>query len=114
MRQGVADPNARLLVAFVGQSVFFAQCALEFAADGIQPVFVDFRAAAPADGLLSRLAEVDPDVVLVFRPEIIPAGLFASLRALTIGYLTEPLPRTEGADHPDLKMRMWWLEQVDA
>ncbi len=52
--------------------------------------------------------------MLVFRPEIIPEGMFESLRALTIGYLTEPLPR-EGATHAheDLRQRMWWLEQVD-
>ena len=34
--------------------------------------------------------------------------------ALTIGYLTEPLPREGGRDHPDLRARMGWLEQVDA
>ncbi len=100
-------------VAFVGQSGFFHQCALEQPVGDLQPEFVDFRSAAPAAPLLARLQELDPDVVVVFRPEIIPANLFAGLRAVTIGYLTEPLPRGRGADHPDLKARMWWLEQVD-
>lgn len=108
------DPQARLRVAFVGQSVFFAQCSMRGATDGVDPVFVDFRAAAPADRLLARLQEIDPDVILVFRPEIVPARLFAPLRALTIGYLTEPLPRTGDPEHRDLQARMWWLEQVDA
>jgi hypothetical protein len=103
-----------LRIAFVGQGVYFRQCALELPAGGLDPVFLDFRAAAPAEPLLARLREFDPDVVLVFRPEIVPPGLFGSLRAVTIGYLTEPLPRTGGTDHPDLKERMWWLEQVDA
>jgi hypothetical protein len=106
--------EAPLRVAFVGQSVYFRQCALELATAGLDPVFLDFRAAAPPEPLLWRLRELDPDVVLVFRPEIVPACLFDSLRALTIGYLTEPLPRTAGSEHPDLKARMWWLEQVDA
>lgn len=100
-------------VVFVGQSVYFRQCALEHAVDGIEPRFLDFRAGAAAEPLLASLVEMDPDVVVVFRPEIVPPGLFASLRATTIGYLTEPLPRVGGADHPDLKTRLWWLEQVD-
>jgi len=111
-----AHPGAErpLRVAFVGQSAYFRQCALEQAASGIDPVFIDFRAAAPAEPLLGALQELNPDAVLVFRPEIIPPGLFGSLRAVTIGYLTEPLPRTSGSGHPDLCARMWWLEQVDA
>jgi hypothetical protein len=103
-----------LRVAFVGQGVYFRHCALELATHGVEPVFLDFRAGAPPKPLLGRLQELDPDVVLVFRPEIIPAGLFRGLRATTLGYLTEPLPRTSGSDHQDLRERMWWLEQVDA
>ncbi len=111
----LTDPRTRdLRVAFVGQSVYFRQCALEQPADGLHPVFLDFRAAAPPEPLLAKLAELDPDVVLVFRPEIVPPGLFDSLGAVTIGYLTEPLPRDGGVDHPDLRARMWWLERVDA
>jgi hypothetical protein len=107
-----ADPPLR--IAFVGQGVYFRQCALEVATDGLDPCFLDYRAAAPPEPLLATLEELDPDVVLVFRPEIIPPDLFADLRALTIGYLTEPLPRGGGSDHPDLRARMLWLEQVDA
>jgi hypothetical protein len=108
----VAGPTLR--VAFVGQGVFFRQCALETAAGGVEPTFLDFRAGAAPGPLLANLRELDPDVVLVFRPEIVPPGLFDVLRALTIGYLTEPLPRDGGVEHRDLKDRLWWLEQVDA
>jgi hypothetical protein len=108
------DPAARdLRVAFVGQSVYFRQCALEHPVGGLHPAFLDFRAAAPAEPLIAKLGELDPDVVLVFRPEIVPPGLFDSLRAVTIGYLTEPLPRAGKSGHPDLHARMWWLKQVD-
>lgn len=102
-----------LRVAFVGQSVYFRQCALEQPAGGLTPSFVDFRSGAPAGALARVLAEIDPDVVLVFRPEIVPPGLFDELKAITIGYLTEPLPRIGGSDHADLRGRLWWLEQVD-
>lgn len=82
-------------------------------AEGLEPSFHDFRAAASPGPLLSGLQALDPDVVLVFRPEIIPPGLFNSLRALTIGYLTEPLPRRRGRGHRDLRARLDWLRQVD-
>jgi hypothetical protein len=81
--------------------------------DGLQPAFIDFRAGAPPEPLHAALAELDADVVLVFRPEIIPPGLFDGLRALTLGYLTEPLPRTSSNDHADLRARLGWLSEVD-
>lgn len=102
-----------LRVAFVGQSVFFAQCSLEAPADGVEPFFVDFRSAAAPEPMLAALHELDPDVVLVFRPEIVPKGAFDGLRAHTIGYLTEPLPRGAGDQHPDLRARLRWLKDVD-
>lgn len=102
-----------LRVAFVGQAVYFEQCSLQVPAGGLEPSYLDFRAAAPAEQLIAGLKQLDPDVVLVFRPEIVPAGLFDELRAVTVGYLTEPLPRGADNQHEDLAARMWWLEQVD-
>jgi hypothetical protein len=106
--------DSPMRVAFVGQSVYFRQCALEHPAEGLKPSFVDFRADVRPGRMLARLDEIDPDVVLVFRPEIIPPRLFSSLRALTIGYLTEPLPRTGRRAHSDLEQRLHWLRMVDA
>jgi hypothetical protein len=113
--RGARDPGAApLRIAFVGQSVYFAQCSLHEEAGGLAPAFVDFRGGAPPGPLLARLTELDPDVILVFRPEIIPAGLLQGLRALTIGYLTEPLPREGDRAHADLVQRLGWLRAVDA
>lgn len=103
-----------LRIVFVGQSVFFEQCALLRPASGLEPAFVDFRQGASAQRLVAALRGLDPDVVLVFRPEIIPAGLFDGLRAVTIGYLTEPLPRDGHRTHADLRSRLGWLSGVDA
>ncbi len=110
MESASASP---LRVAFVGQSVYFEQCALEEPAEGVEPSFIDFRAGAAPMPLIDALGELDPDVVLVFRPEIVPPRLLESLRAITIGYLTEPLPRPNGNDHPDLKARLQALNEVD-
>jgi hypothetical protein len=111
----VADRPLRL--AFVGQSTFFEACVLEPGAHpDVLPRFHEFRGGGDSDQLLSSLRAHDPDVVVVFRPEIIPEGLFAGLRPTTVGFLTEPLPRTSGpntATHADLERRLWELSNVD-
>jgi hypothetical protein len=113
-------PDRPLRLAFVGQSTFFEACALD---PGVHPRletrFDEFRAGGDADALVAALSGFDPDVVVVFRPEIIPAGAFAQLRATTLGFLTEPLPRSAGANgagasHADLERRLWELGHVDA
>jgi hypothetical protein len=64
--------------------------------------------------MLERLRAFQPHVVVVFRPELIPAGAFHDLAALTLGWLTEPLPRpAEGEPHPDLVRRLEYLRAAD-
>lgn len=102
-----------LRLVFVGQTTYFAACSMQEPAGGVVPFFVDFRAGADADRMLAAVRALDPDVILAFRPEIFPAGVFADLDALTIGFLTEPIPRTDGAAHPDLERRLGDLRAVD-
>ena len=110
---GDATEPSSIRLAFVGQSVYFEQCSLAWPVGDLEPTFIDFRAGAEPERLIAQLRRLDPDVVLVFRPEIIPTGLFAQMRAVTIGYLTEPVPRGRSASHPDLLARMQSLRQVD-
>src|SRR5215207_582484 len=100
-------------LVFVGQRVYFHYCALEEPAGGVEPAFFDFRHGGRVDELLSELDAFGPDVVFVWRPEIIPAGAFAGLDAVTVGYLTEPLPRGAGPSHPDLELRLEYLRGTD-
>jgi hypothetical protein len=104
--------RAPLTVAFVGQSTFFRACALEGERAGLRGTFVEHRSGADTGALLSALEAVAPHVVVVFRPETVPAGAFARLRAATVGFLTEPLPRRSGS-HPDLERRLNELRGVD-
>jgi hypothetical protein len=101
-------------LAFVGQREYFAYCALEQPAGGVEPAFFDHRSTAPIEPLRRALEAFAPDVVLVFRPELIPAGGFEGLDAVTIGYLTEPLPRVGNGSHFDLDERLDHLRRVDA
>jgi hypothetical protein len=98
----------------VGQRTFFEACALEDGAvPGLATAFLEFRAGADARALRARLDALDPDVVVVFRPEVLPAGLLAGLRALVLGFLTEPLPRGPHATSRDLAGRLWELRHAD-
>ena len=70
--------------------MYFASCALSEPAGALEPAFVDHRGGGDPDGLRRRLAELQPAVVVVFRPEIVAPGLFDDLDALTLGFSTEP------------------------
>src|SRR5438552_3244923 len=106
-------PDRDLRLAFVGQRVYFDYCSMAEPAGGVTPAFVDFRADAPPEPMLAALRAFEPDVVFVWRPEIVPAGAFAGLDAVTVGYLTEPLPRPNGVAHRDLDARLWTLRKAD-
>jgi hypothetical protein len=105
--------GATLRVAFVGQATFFEACALTRDAGGLTTCFVEFRQDGDAERMLATVRDWHPHVVLVFRPEIVPRGLFADLRAATLGFLTEPLPRADGRRHRDLDLRLRALRAVD-
>src|ERR671916_815180 len=100
-------------LAFVGQRTFFEVCALGDERPDIATRFHEFRRHGDANALRRDLDAFGPDVVVVFRPEIIPAGTFEGLRAATLGFLTEPIPRDAAGGHHDLDRRRWELGQVD-
>jgi hypothetical protein len=106
-------PSAPVRLAFVGQRTYFDGCALRAPAGGVEPAFFDFAPDAPTDALLAALQAFAPDVVFAFRPELLPAGLLREVDAVTAGYLTEPLPRPDGASHPDLEARLEVLQAAD-
>ena len=100
-------------MAFVGQRTFFEACSLEEPASGLIPRFYEFRAGSDGPALVASLREFMPHVAVVFRPEVVPPGLLAEVPALTLGFLSEPLPRAEQA-HADLKRRLNELRAADA
>jgi len=104
----------RLRLAFVGQRTYFEACALGEEERAIETRYIDFRYDANPRALMAALEDFGPHVVIVFRPEIVPAGLFAALDAAALGFLTEPIPRTGGDPHHDLAHRLGELEGTDA
>src|SRR4051812_13825108 len=110
----VPGPGVPLRLAFVGQSTFFEACALHEHSRRVSTRFVEFRQGSDAAAMRAELDELRPHAVVVFRPEIVPRGLFAGLRAATVGFLTEPIPRTGGRRaHPDLRRRREDLTHMD-
>ena len=100
-------------VAFVGQRTYFHVCSQIEPSPVIDPTFVEFRSGSDATALVARLRSIAPHVVVVFRPEIVPAGALRGLDALTLGFLTEPLPRSGDGTHPDLERRLQDLALAD-
>lgn len=104
-------------MAFVGQSTFFEACALrDGVAPGVATRFVEFRKGGDARAMRSRLDVFAPDVVVVFRPEVLPPAVLSGLDAVVLGFLTEPIPREVGTGvvrHEDLERRLWELRHVD-
>jgi hypothetical protein len=101
-------PAVRRL-AFVGQRTFFEACSL----GGPRAAFFEFRAGADAEELVIRLEDFAPDVTVVFRPEVVPAGALAGLPGVVVGFLTEPLPRAPRQTNRDLEGRLWELRRAD-
>ena len=105
--------HRRLRITFVGQATYFQACALEHEPGGLVPSFIDFREGADPGRLAAALEGAKPDVVICFRPELIPAGLFADVPATAIGFVTEPLPRPRDPSHPDLDRRLNEFGAID-
>ena len=106
--------GAALRLAFVGQATYFEACALHEESAKVVTRFFEFRAGADADAMLAQLTGFGPHVVVVFRPEILPPGIFGGLNAAVLGFLTEPVPRKGGnRAHPDLKRRRAALAAMD-
>ena len=100
-------------VAFVGQETYFRLCSLGRPAGNLVPTFIDYRVGMDAGRMLEAVQAFGAHVVIVFRPETVPPGLFAGLDALTLGWNTEPLPRESGS-HPELEFRLSELAGTDA
>src|SRR5439155_26352849 len=91
------------------------RCSLLARAGGVEPVFVDHRGGADPTPVRAALDSIQPDVVLVFRPETLPAGFLRGVEALTLGFNTEPIPRdASGSVHPEQAFRLSELAQTDA
>jgi hypothetical protein len=100
---------------FVGQREYFEQCSMLSRAGGVEPFFVDHRGGADPAPVRVALEEIRPDVVMVFRPETLPAGFLRGVDALTLGFNTEPIPRdASGSVHPEQAFRLSELAQTDA
>jgi hypothetical protein len=100
-------------LAFVGQATYFHYCALDEPADGVEPRFFDYRFGDDFTSVGGALRAWEPDAVVAFRPELLPPRALDGVRAVRIGFLTEPLPRPGGVVHPDLERRLEDLERID-
>jgi hypothetical protein len=104
----------RLRLAFIGQREYFGYTSLHDTVAGVEPRFFHLHNGGDIETVLPALKAFAPDVVLAYRPELIAAGAFDEIDAVTIGYLTEPLPRPGRERHHDLEDRLRQLHAADA
>lgn len=83
-------------LAFVGRGVLHRHWTLSAPAAGVEPAFFE----RDRDDLEQALTAFAPDVVVVFTPRDLPAGLIASLDTRAMAFLTEPLPLPAGDGDP--------------
>jgi hypothetical protein len=105
-----------LRLAFVGQSTYFRVCVPPPGTPGLETTFIEYRQGLDPRPMRAALDAFAPDAVVVFRPEIVPAGVLADVPAPVVGFLTEPIPRRAGHDaasHPDLEKRARDLAALD-
>jgi hypothetical protein len=108
--------GAPLRLAFVGQQTYFRACALDEDSDRAVTTFIEYRSGRDPALMRAQLDAFAPHVVVVFRPETVPAGLLADLAVPILGFLTEPISRSsEGgaALHWDLEDRRKAMAQLD-
>jgi hypothetical protein len=106
-------PGRPLRVAFAGQRTFVETCVPQAPVDGIVPAFVDVRPGSDPVELRHALDALRPDVVVVFRPELLPRGLLADLPAAVLGVASEPLPRAGDKSHAGLDANLAALQGAD-
>jgi len=93
-------------LAFVGQREYFAAATPPQSPEGLETSFVDYRAGADFGPAREQLRRLEPDCIVVFRPELVPNGGLEGIEGVTVGFMTEPLPRGDGDQHPDLTGRL--------
>ena len=100
-------------LAFVGQGIYFASCALSPGVAGLESTFIEFREGDEPEKMLAALQAVEPDVAFFFKPELVPHGLLYGLPFVTVGFATEPLPSLSRYVHPDLDVRHSSFSRLD-
>ena len=97
--------SATLRCAFVGQDFYFGRCSWVCHEPDIHARFVDATFGVNEERAKRELLEFEPDVMIVFRPEVLPDLVRSARAPWVIGVFTEPLVQVGAEGHPDLHRR---------
>jgi hypothetical protein len=109
----VPERGAPIRLAFVGQRTYFEQHTLETQQPGLIPRFFDLRSGDDPTATIDGLLAFAPHAVVCFRPDGLPSGALAEVRAPVLGILTEPLPGPGVEPHESLEYNLAELRRVD-
>lgn len=101
-----------LRVTFVGQRNYFGPAALPAGVPGLRSSFVDYTFGTDPGQAVQEITELDPHVLIAFRPEMMVELLQEVRPPLSLGVLTEPVLTTGWEGHQDLKARTELLDSL--
>ncbi len=100
---------------FLGQKTYFEDCVDSLRSGLNEVVFVDYRISKPIDEAIKEVESYKPDLLIVFKPEILPRNSLLSLSAKKVGWFTEPIAEKSQITAPEsLLARFRNLENLDA
>jgi len=99
----------------IGQEIYFRNTSFEGSLGNMQGEFLPYTFFKDWKSQLIKIQEKNPDLVLIYRPEVFDKEFLKILKEnyITIGYFTEPLPFGEYKNHPDLLTRFSFIEKYD-
>lgn len=92
----------RLSIAFLGESLYFRQAAIENRYSDVDCKFVSFVFGENPTSAIRELVAFNPDIVIVFRPELHEHFQDFLSERVAVGYFTEPISRKINSRHQEL------------
>lgn len=105
-------PDAAISVAFLGQSAAIAPHLPPAEAGRLRSTAHDLRDGSDFAAVVAEAG--DPDVLVVFRPDLIPAGALAEYRGVVLGVSLDLLPAAGRVAHENLDYNLAMLRRADA
>ena len=99
----------KLVVVFLGQSLYFRQAGIEHNFLDVTCRFVSYTHGEDPSVALKKLHELNPEIVIVFRPELFAEFESFFEERIAVGYFTEPLPSKMTTESEDLEARYDFL-----
>lgn len=101
-------------MAFLGQGSAIAPHLPHGDLGAMRCTFFDLRDGTDIPALLADVERSAPDVLVVFRPDLLPPGALAGYPGVVLGVAIDTLPRAGRSSHESLDYNLAMLRRTDA